>query len=78
MDVSEVLDDLVAEQQSLDDIVSRLEPEQWQLPTPSPGWTVADQIGHLAYFDANAALAVVDPDAFQDEMMRAVEQRRLR
>jgi uncharacterized protein (TIGR03084 family) len=70
MDVSAVLDDLVAEQQSLDDIVSRLEPEQWQLPTPSPGWTVADQIGHLAYFDANAALAVVDPDAFQDEMMR--------
>jgi uncharacterized protein (TIGR03084 family) len=29
---------------------------------------VADQIGHLTYFDANAALAVVDPDAFQDEM----------
>jgi uncharacterized protein (TIGR03084 family) len=70
MDVSEVLDDLVAEQQSLDDIVSQLEPQQWQLPTPSPGWTVADQIGHLAYFDANAALAVVDPDAFQDEMTR--------
>jgi uncharacterized protein (TIGR03084 family) len=68
MDVSEVLDDLVAEQQSLDEIVSTLDAEQWQLPTPSPGWTVADQIGHLTYFDGNAALAVVDPDAFQDEM----------
>ena len=68
MDVSEVLDDLVAEQQSLDDIVSPLDAAQWQLPTPSPGWTVADQVGHLTYFDANAALAVVDPDAFQDAM----------
>ena len=68
MDVSDVLDDLLAEQQALDDIVAGLAPEQWQLPTPSPGWTVADQIGHLTYFDRNAALAVSDPTAFQDSM----------
>ncbi len=68
MDVSEVLDDLVAEQQSLDDIVSQLDAAQWLLPTPSPGWTVADQVGHLAYFDANAALAIVDADAFHEQM----------
>ena len=36
----------------------------WALPTPSPGWTVADQIGHLMYFDGTAALAITDPDAF--------------
>ena len=64
----EVLDDLVAEQQSLDDVVASLTPAQWQLPTPSPGWTIADQIGHLTYFDGTAALAVVDPPAFQDAM----------
>ncbi len=68
MDVSEVLADLRAEQQSLDAIVAALTPDEWQLATPSPGWTVADQIGHLTYFDRNAALAVVDPDAFQDAM----------
>ena len=68
MDVSEVLADLVAEQQTLDDIVAGLDAEQWQLPTPSPGWTIADQIGHLTYFDGTAALAVVDPPAFQDAM----------
>ena len=68
MDVSEVLADLRAEQQSLDDIVAALSPDQWQLPTPSPGWTVADQIGHLTYFDRNAALAITDADAFQDAM----------
>ena len=68
MDVSEVLADLLAEQQTLDDIVGGLDAIQWQLPTPSPGWTVADQIGHLTYFDGTAALAVVDPPAFQDAM----------
>ncbi|HSM65769.1 MAG TPA: TIGR03084 family metal-binding protein [Ilumatobacteraceae bacterium] len=70
MDVSEVLDDLVAEQQALDDVVSSLTPEQWQLSTPSPGWTIADQIGHLAYFDGTAALAITDPTRFSEEMNR--------
>jgi len=72
MDVTDVLTDLradlIAEQQTLDDIVTGLDTAQWQLPTPSPGWTIADQIGHLTYFDGTAALAVVDPPGFQDAM----------
>ena len=68
MDVREVLDDLLAEQQALDDVVTRLTVEEWQLATPSPGWTIADQIGHLTYFDGTAALAITDPDAFADRM----------
>jgi uncharacterized protein (TIGR03084 family) len=68
MDVADVLADLVAEQQSLDDVVSSLTADQWQLPTPSPGWSVADQIGHLTYFDGTAALAIIDPDGFTDQM----------
>ena len=68
MDVTDVLADLLAEQQALDDIVAGLSPDQWELATPSPGWTVADQIGHLTYFDGNAALAITDPAAFQDAM----------
>jgi len=68
MDVTEVLADLRAEQQALDDIVADLDADRWQLPTPSPGWSVADQIGHLTYFDRNAALAITDPAAFQDAM----------
>ena len=70
MDVREVLDDLVAEQQALDDVVARLTTEEWQLATPSPGWTIADQIGHLAYFDGTAALAITDPAGFTEEMNR--------
>jgi uncharacterized protein (TIGR03084 family) len=68
MDVSEVLADLVAEQEALDQIVAGLDAAQWELPTPSPGWTITDQIGHLTYFDRNAALAITDPSAFQDAM----------
>ncbi len=75
MDMTDVTDvladlrtDLAAEQQTLDDIVAGLDADQWQLPTPSPGWTIADQIGHLTYFDGTAVLAIVEPSAFQDAM----------
>jgi uncharacterized protein (TIGR03084 family) len=64
MHVSEVRADLLAEQQALDDIVAALPDESWARPTPSPRWTVADQIGHLTYFDHTAALAITDPPAF--------------
>jgi len=63
-DVPEVAADLRAEQEALDEIVADLTDEQWQLRTPAAGWTVADQIGHLTYFDGAAATAVTDPDAF--------------
>lgn len=68
MDVGDVLADLIAEQQALDDIVAALDDEAWRLATPSPGWTIADQIGHLTYFDGTAALAITDPEAFTTEM----------
>lgn len=64
MDVQHVLDDLVAEQHDLDAIVAALSDDQWSLPTPSPGWTLTDQIGHLTFFDTTAALAIGDPAAF--------------
>jgi len=64
-DIASIAADLAAEQQSLDDVVAGLTPEQWATPTPSPGWTVRDQIGHLTYFDGTATLAATDPDAFQ-------------
>ena len=75
MDVADVRADLIAEQQALDDIVSVLDDEQWSTRTPSPRWSVADQIAHLTYFDGTAALAVTDPDRFMtaaDEMVGAM------
>lgn len=65
--------DLRAEQEALDAVVADLDDEQWHLPTPSPGWTVADQIGHLTYFDGTAATAITDPDAFRASVARLLE-----
>jgi uncharacterized protein (TIGR03084 family) len=70
---ADIARELATEQDSLDAIVSRLSDDQWTLPTPSPGWTIADQIGHLRYFDWAATLAITDVDAFlahREEFMR--------
>jgi len=64
--VTDIAADLAAEQASLDQIVELLGAEKWRLDTPSPGWCIADQIAHLAYFDHTAALAVTDPPAFAE------------
>ena len=63
--------DLVAEQEALDLVVATIGADQWQLATRSPGWSVADQIGHLTYFDRSAATAIVDPSQFHEDRGRS-------
>ncbi|MDQ2635502.1 MAG: maleylpyruvate isomerase N-terminal domain-containing protein, partial [Actinomycetota bacterium] len=53
-----MLDDLVAEQQVLDDLVDGLDEAQWMTPTPAAGWSVCDQIAHLAMFDGVATTSL--------------------
>ena len=36
-------------------------------PTPAPGWSVADQVSHLAYFDEMTVLGVRERAAFEHE-----------
>jgi len=57
-------DDLEAECEDLDGLVARLPAEAWELPTPAVGWSITDQIHHLAFFDGRGVLAVEDPEAF--------------
>jgi uncharacterized protein (TIGR03084 family) len=64
-DVYRLADDLRGEQDALDAVVAGLTDGQWRLETPSAGWTVADQIGHLTYYDGAAATAIEDPPAFK-------------
>ncbi len=64
MSLADLTRDLTAEQDDLDGIVSTLDPAAFSLATPSPRWSIADQLGHLAFFDNTAALAINDPDAF--------------
>ncbi len=44
----EILSDLVAEQQSLDQVLQRLPIREWKRPTPAPGWDIRDTVSHLA------------------------------
>ena len=60
-----LLDDLGAEHAALDERVAGLDDAGWSTPTPAEGWTVADGISHLAFFDRSAVLALTDGDAFR-------------
>lgn len=48
---SSIVDDLVAEQAVVDDLVGALNEEQWNTPSPAAGWILPDEIAHLAFFD---------------------------
>jgi uncharacterized protein (TIGR03084 family) len=61
---TDVLSDLAAEGDDLDRLVGGLAPDRWPAATPSPGWTIAHQVGHLTSADRLAVLAVTDPAAF--------------
>ena len=50
-DLRTLILDLAAESAWLGATLAELAQEQWQLPTPAAGWTIADQVSHLAYFD---------------------------
>jgi uncharacterized protein (TIGR03084 family) len=63
-----ICDDLAAEHAALDAIVAPLDEADWKRATPAAGWTVQDQIGHLAYFDRTATTALVDADAFNESV----------
>jgi uncharacterized protein (TIGR03084 family) len=70
--LGQLCDDLTAETDDLVAVVLPLSPEGWETPTPAPGWSIRDQIGHLAYFDEQVTLAATDPDAFQEIRLQAL------
>ncbi len=73
-ELDELVEDLRAEQASLEQVLAGRSEADWARPTPAVGWSVSDQIAHLAYFDAAAAQAIEDPDAFaaaREELVRA-------
>ncbi len=70
VDLQALCRDLRAEQDALDDIVVKLGDEQWDAVTPAPGWSVRDQLSHLAFFDEQAHLAATQPDEFLESLGR--------
>lgn len=67
LDFPALLTDLRAESDHLIAVLRGLSADQWALPTPAPGWTVADQVSHLAFFDDSARLALTDAEQFRTE-----------
>jgi uncharacterized protein (TIGR03084 family) len=63
-DLAALVADLAAETAALRAITDPLTDAGWRLMTPAPGWTIADQVGHLAYFDEAAVTAATDPATF--------------
>ena len=49
-DLAGLLADLAAETGVLDGMIANLDGTTWRAPTPSPGWSIHDQVTHLAYF----------------------------
>ena len=62
--VEELIADLMAETATLGTLVLNLDRGKWDIATPSPGWTIRDQLTHLAYFDEALRHALVDPKGF--------------
>jgi uncharacterized protein (TIGR03084 family) len=65
--VGSLVDDLLAESGELREVLAGLTAADWGLATPATGWTITDQVTHLAYFDDAARLSVTDPERFTAE-----------
>lgn len=63
--------DLRAEHAVLDRLLSGLDAPQWSTPTPAAGWTVSDQVQHLAASERAAIVALEGSGAelFRGETM---------
>ncbi|OZM71915.1 TIGR03084 family protein [Amycolatopsis antarctica] len=60
----DVIDALSTDAHEVDRLVAELGESEWDTPTPAPGWTVKDQIGHLAFIFRIAGMAAGEPKAF--------------
>ena len=61
----EILSDLVAEQQFLDQFLQRISLKDWDRPSGADGWSIRDTISHLADSEEFAAAAIRGDADFQ-------------
>lgn len=73
MEVGRLCNDVAAEQDAVLFFLGPLIDTDWDRPTPAEGWTIRDQVSHLAYFDDMTRLAVSDPAAFETLRDKAME-----
>src|SRR5258706_12132249 len=66
-DMDSICADLEAETAALTAVLDPAGATALDVDTPADGWTVRDQITHLAYFDRAALTAATDPERFAAE-----------
>jgi uncharacterized protein (TIGR03084 family) len=67
--MKEICRDLAEEGRLIEDLVAGLNEDQWHRVTPFYGWTIKDEIAHIAFFDRMARLSAADSTAFNDLIM---------
>jgi uncharacterized protein (TIGR03084 family) len=67
VDMAALTAGLAAESADLVAVLAGLAEPDWDRVTPAAGWTVRDQITHLAYFDETATASATDPDRVRAE-----------
>ncbi|TGN63409.1 TIGR03084 family protein [Nocardioides eburneiflavus] len=70
--LTQVLADLEAEGDRLEQLVAGLDDDGWRTPTPAPGWDVATQVAHLAWTDEVALEAATDKEAWDAVVLGAI------
>jgi uncharacterized protein (TIGR03084 family) len=70
--LTQVLADLEAEGDRLEQLVAGLDDDGWHTPTPAPGWDVATQVAHLAWTDEVALKAATDKAAWDAVVLEAI------
>lgn len=68
--MDDITGDLVAETEDLVPRLRAISEDDWDRPTPAPGWAVRDQVSHLAAVDETAVRAATDPDGYAAEAAR--------
>ena len=71
VDMSALADDVSAETSVTRALIAGLDEAGWRTETPAAGWSIADQIGHLAYFDEKAVQSALHPDEFAADLAAA-------
>ncbi len=69
--MSALAGDVAAETSVTRGLVAGLSEDGWRTPTPAVGWSISDQIGHLAYFDEMAVKSAVRPEEFTADLAAA-------
>ena len=71
----DLVEDIAAETAAVRSLLTGLPDDAggWDRPTPAEGWSIRDQVSHLAFFDDVAVQSATDPEAFDAELKRLVD-----